>query len=151
MMNMTMMMMMMMMMMIQGRVRGRLPARPDLAALAGGLVGFCPQRLHGVLRRGDRLEIGAMASPLMRTRASYRSKSLELVFHSTRRPGPASGEGHREIERFLPSSSVNCILMLQCTLPHCAPTAYPASFPFPSLIHSNPVSSLIDSRGELKE
>jgi len=56
---------------------------------------------------------------------------------------------NREIERFLPSSSVNCILMLQCTLPHCAPTAYPASLPFPSLIHSNPVSSLIDS--ELKE
>ena len=57
----------------------------------------------------------------------------------------------RETERFLPSSSVSCILMLQCTLPHCAPTAYPASFPFPSLIHSNPVSSLIDSDSELKE
>jgi hypothetical protein len=55
----------------------------------------------------------------------------------------------REIERFLSSPSVNCILMLQCTLPHCAPTAYPASPSFPSLIHSNPVSSLIDS--ELKE
>ena len=35
--------------------------------------------------------------------------------------------------------------MLQCTLPHCAPTAYPASPPFPSLIHSNPVSSKLEA------
>ena len=113
-------------------------------------VGAAPSLAHK-FKTASCIHVGALKNPFLgevrrldaeRPREGLHGQAVEEL-------GGVDVGVDREIERFPSSSSVNCILMLQCTLPHCAPTAYPASLPFPSLIHSNPVLSLIDS--ELKE
>ena len=130
---------------------GRARTRPDAPRTRPGRPDAPPRQRKGNSNTTPPTARASRHGPLRRAaRASRQANRRVAPPRQTSHRSPQTYTSHhREIERFLSSSSVNCILMLQCTLPHCAPTAYPASLPFPSLIHSNPVSSRIDS--ELKE
>ena len=87
-------------------------------------VGAAPSLAHK-FKTASCIHVGALKNPFLgevrrldaeRPREGLHGQAVEEL-------GGVDVGVDREIERFPSSSSVNCILMLQCTLPHCAPTS----------------------------